>query len=123
MADTRIVRTTRLEATPKARIAEIHFTRPGTVTVGASPAKRPASNFTMTGLSVSLTTGGDGPTTVEVHKNGEVVASVTLNAGGQYNWTDGLNIRFIARVDVYQIVITEVGDGAIDLGGSIECAA
>jgi hypothetical protein len=100
---------------------DIIFDLPGAVTASTSPPVTPKNTFRVTGLSATLGTAGSSDTTVELLKDGSVVASVTLGSGATYGHAAiSPPVTFVGRTDRFAVAVSTAGTGAADLGGGIE---
>lgn len=101
--------------------ASIPYTFLGSIALSTSPSITPQLTTTVTGLSGTLSTAGTTETTVELLKNGAVVATLVIPANATYaHITLNPNVVFNSRQDQYSLSITVAGTGAVNLGGEIE---
>lgn len=119
----RYVEHQRVEATPRSRVTEIPYTRPGTLAATESPEMVPATNTLIVGFSAALTTPGTGTSTIVLRRNGDIIATIDLASGETYGFVSVASVNLVGRTDRYNIGITAVGSGAAGLSGGIETAA
>lgn len=101
--------------------ASIPYTFFGSIATSTSPSITPQLTTTVTGLSGTLSTAGTTATTVELLKNGLVVASLVIPANATYaHIAISPNVTFASRQDEYTLSISVAGTGAVNLGGEIE---
>jgi len=100
---------------------DIIFNLPGAVSVSTSPGVPLRDPMSAVGLSVHLDTPGSTTTTVNLLKNGAVVATVSLAATVAYAYVAiSPAVAYAARSDTYALSVSAAGTGAAGLGGGIE---
>lgn len=100
---------------------DIIYNLPGPLSLSTSPAVAPRDPMTVTGFSAQLATPGTTSTTINLLKNGTIVATISMAAGvGYANVAITPAVSYGARGDTYAVNVSHVGAGAADLGGGIE---
>lgn len=99
---------------------DIIFDYPGAFATVTSARVYPKNTYRISGLSASLGTTGSSTTTVSVSKNGSTIATVNLGSGVAYGNTLITPVTINGRTDYWQITISAVGTGAVDLAGAVE---
>lgn len=101
---------------PQLGLVYVRFTHDGPVVVSAgdSPVYEPDEDLLLIGARARLTTAGSSATTVEVAVNGDLVDSITWDAGSALEIV-AFEELLTADTDLLTVSCTEAGSGAIGI--------